>query len=226
MIGTTESKLVSAGPAYEATGLVHRVREPAAPSPHPTVIMLHGRSGDENVMWVFARTVPKDWLLIAPRAIKPDPDGGYAWHPRRPDEWPTLAMFEEGVTAVAQMILSIPELYSADPEQIYLMGFSQGAALAYALAFRHPGWAKGIAGLVSFMPTESEAVMKDKPLTGLPVFMAVGRRDSTIPLHIARVCSQILRQAGALVEYHEYDTGHKLDAQGMRDLSEWWKKRA
>jgi len=206
--------------------LIHRVRRPAGPGPHRACVLVHGRGGAEEVMWVFARTLPDNWLLAAPRALKPDPEGGYAWHPRKPDEWPTLSMFDEGVEALAQFVRALPAHYHADPAQIYLMGFSQGAAVAYALALRHPQLVKGIAGLVGFMPTEIGPLLSARPLQGLPVFMAVGARDSTIPLLVARQCAQVLQEAGAALAYHEYATGHKLDIHGTRDLTAWWKERA
>ncbi len=225
MSDSADSRLVVSGLALDLASLIHRVREPASPGPRRTVVMLHGRSGDENVMWVFARTVPGDWLLVAPRAIKPDPDGGYAWHPRKRDEWPPLAMFDEAVAAVARFIRALPEIYNADPDHIYLMGFSQGAATAYATAIHHPGLMKGIAGLVGFMPLVNENALQAALLDGLPVFMAVGQRDPTIPLEVAEACAQTLREAGARLEVHTYDTGHKLDARGMRALRRWWGER-
>ena len=39
--------------------------------------------------------------------------------------------------AVTRFIHALPSLYNADPQQIYLMGFSQGAATAYALSLIH-----------------------------------------------------------------------------------------
>jgi len=205
--------------------LLHRARQPASPGPHRACVLLHGRSGDENVMWVFARTLPEDWLLVAPRAIKPDPDGGFAWHPRQPHEWPSLPMFAEAVSAVVQFIQDLPALYNADPQHIYLMGFSQGAATAYATALLHPGLIHGVAGLVGFVPAETEGLVTTQPLAARPVFMAVGRQDPLIPLTIAQACARVLRAAGAELDYHEYDTVHKLDLQGMRDLTNWWKER-
>ncbi len=225
MSDSADSRLVASGPAFDLAGLLHRVREPAAPGPHRAVVMLHGRGGDENVMWVFARTVPVEWLLVAPRAIKTDPDGGYAWHPRKPDEWPPLTMFDEAVAVVVKLIHALPQLYDADPGHIYLMGFSQGAAAAYATALRHPGLVKGIAGLVGFLPVVSDEGVTPAPLKGLPVFMAVGKRDPTIPLEVAEGCARTLREAGAQLEYHAYDTGHKLDARGMEALKRWWAER-
>ena len=223
---TTRPHLVADGPALDTVGLIHRVREPASPGPHRTVVMLHGRGGDENVMWIFASTLPRDWLLVAPRGLKQDPDGGYSWLPRKRDEWPSLSIFDEAVAAVVKLIRALPDLYNADPDHIYLMGFSQGAATAYATALRHPKLVQGIAGLVGFTPTECDAILDSVPLKGLPVFMAVGARDPMIPLERARESAQTLRQAGASLDYHEHDTGHRLNAEGMRALKRWWQARS
>lgn len=218
-------EFVETGSAVEASGLVHRVFRPNSPAPYRTAVMLHGRSGNEDVMWIFQRALPQDWLVVAPRAIKEDPDGGYSWHPRQRDEWPSLDMFDEAVTAVVQFINALPELYGADPEHIYLMGFSQGAAAAFATAIRHPGLVQGVAGLVGFMPDDCDAEIETGVLDGLPVFMAAGLEDATIPIEISRKSGETLKTAGADMTYGEYETGHKLNAEGMRDLKEWWSKQ-
>ena len=97
-------RLIAEGPPLNASGLIHRVLEPIGNGPIPAVVMLHGRSGNEDAMWIFARTIPDSWLLVAPRGIKPDYGGGYAWHPRHRDEWPPLARFDDAVAALAQFI--------------------------------------------------------------------------------------------------------------------------
>jgi phospholipase/carboxylesterase len=220
-----EPRLVDSGSAREQSGLIHRVRRPEVSGPHPTAVMLHGRAGNEDVMWIFAKTIPADWLIVAPRAIESDPEGGYSWRLRQPDEWPTLVQFDEAVTAVTRFIHALPDLYGADPAHIYLMGFSQGAATAYAVAMRHPGLVQGIAGLVGFIPTRCDSALEESPLVDLPIFMAVGKRDPLIPPERAAGCAQTLVMAGSNLEYHEYDTGHKLNATGMADLTAWWSER-
>ena len=119
-------KLISNVQVIQQAGLIHRVQRPEGDGPFPTVVMLHGRAGTEDVMWVFANTLPQNWLVVAPRGIRIDPDGGFDWRPRGHDEWPPLTAFDEAVTAVTRFIHAMPALYNADPEQIYLMGFSQG----------------------------------------------------------------------------------------------------
>ena len=47
------------------TGLIYRLRRG---QPHgPVLILLHGLSGDENVMWIFDHTLPREATVIAPR---------------------------------------------------------------------------------------------------------------------------------------------------------------
>lgn len=189
--------------------------------------MLQGKGGNEDVMWIFARALPKEWLLVAPRAIHDDGDGGHSWYPplptRLPTRWPTLTQFDPAVAQLHQFIHTLPSLYNADLSQLYLMGFSQGAAAAYALALQHPQLVQGIAGLVGFIPTDCDDTVSIAPLSGLPIFMAVGLQDETIPVSRSQACATTLRFAGADLDYNEYKTGHKLNAAGMRDLAAWWE---
>lgn len=210
----------------DTTVLPHRVLPPNNPGPHPTVVMIHGHLGNEEVMWIFRQTLPEEWLVVAPRAIVADGDGRYSWHPRQQDEWPALSEFDTAVAMLLRFIDSLPELYNANPNQIYLMGFSQGAAASFALAMREPERVKGIASLVGFMPLGVEEAIETARLADLPVFMAVGTEDERIPLEIARECGKAVRAAGAYLEYREYDTGHKLNGEGMRKLKSWWAERA
>jgi phospholipase/carboxylesterase len=220
-----EPELIDDGPNYETAALIHRVSQPDTPGPQPTVVMIHGHLGNEDVMWIFARTLPDNWLVVSPRAIVEVETGQYTWHPRQQHEWPTLSQFDVAVDSVTHFINVLPQLYDADPDQIYLMGFSQGAAVAYATAINHPGLVKGIAGLVGFMPGDVEEAIANAPMRNLPVFMAVGTRDEHIPLPIAHKCAEMIRAAGAYLTYLEYDTGHKLNGPGLRKLTNWWAEQ-
>lgn len=216
---------VAEGPALARLGLVHRVRRPEGPGPHPTVVMLHGLGGSEDAMWVFAPSLPRDWLVLAPRAPLAEPEGGYAWLHRARDEWPELGRFGDAVAMLLGFLDGLPETYAADSARLYLMGFSQGAATAYATAFRHPGRLRGIAGLVGFVPAGCADRLAGQPLAELPVFAAVGLRDPLIPLDRAEAGLRLLREGGADLTVHADAVGHKLSAEGMRALRGWWGER-
>ena len=78
-----------------------------------------------------------------------------------------------------------------------------------------------MAGLVGFVPQGGDGAA----LRGLPVFTAVGTRDPLVPYEQAMQGVNWLREVGAALEHHEYDTGHKLNAAGLRYLTAWWRER-
>jgi len=219
-----QTALVDDGPALDAAGLIHRVRQPMTAGPHPTIVMLHGMGGSEDSTWLMGPALPRQWLVTAPRGIEAGPGGRYAWVRRVPDEWPGLAEYDEAVRGVARFAAALPSLYGADPDRTFLLGFSQGAATSFATSIAKRDAVSGIASVVGFVPTDcgDERLLR---LAELPVFMAVGRRDPLIPFEVSAVCAATLRSVGADLEYHEYDVGHKLSSQGMRDLRGWWERQ-
>lgn len=211
---------VRSGPELLETGLVHNFLQPESPGPYPTVVLIHGRKGNEEVMWVFRRTIPRNWLIVAPCANLLEPDGGYSWVIQPDTTWSTLADFDPAAEAMKRFLDALPLLYNADPDRMILVGFSQGAATAFSTAMRYPGSVHGIASLVGFMPQPGGRDIAGT-LPDLPVFMAVGTEDERLPLALARQSRDLALATGAAVEYHEYETGHKLTAAGMRDLHTW-----
>ncbi len=223
MEASTDIHLVQTGPEWFEAGLAYRYQMPDGPGPYPTVVMLHGRLGNEDVMWVFRKVFPRPWLAVAPRAPLADHEA-FSWHLQTHGMWPELAAYDEAAAALERFIRALPRLYNADPDRIYLMGFSQGAAVAFAMALRRPKMVHGVAGLVGFVPTATEAEVSGR-LDGLPVFLATGLEDETVPYEISQKSLALLRSSGADVAYHEYPTGHKLTAAGMADLKKWFNEQ-
>ncbi|MEM9773015.1 MAG: alpha/beta fold hydrolase [Chloroflexota bacterium] len=211
------------------TGLTHRVKFPKNAEnqeKHPTLVLIHGRHGNEDVPWIFARGIPENWPIVSPRAIEFDPETdehetGYSWMLMRETGWPEFSEFDGATQALSDFILALPDVYQADPENIMLLGFSQGAATALCTAVAHPNICRGIASLVGFVPELDSELQSDQPLANLPVFMAIGERDDRVGLNIAKQSRDTLINAGADLTWDIYKTGHKLNSQGMRDLAAW-----
>ena len=213
-------QLVQSGPEFYEAGLVYRYAMPSGPGPYPTAVLLHGRLGNEDVMWLFRRVVPRPWLVVAPRAIVPEGTRGFSWHAQPHGQWPELAAFNPAVEALTRFLTALPRLYNADPDRLYLIGFSQGAAVSFAAALRQPALARGIAGLVGFVPRVAPEAVAGR-LNGLPVFMAAGEQDTTVPPEESRRAAAVLRAAGADLDYREYPTEHKLTPAALDDLQAW-----
>lgn len=249
--------------AVEALGLGYRyLAPPPAAEPPPLALLLHGMGGDERVMWVFSAQLPAHWLQVAPRAPLPAQPAGWAWLPRRPDEWPSLARFDDAAAQLEGFLRGLPSWHRVDLSRTVLLGFSQGAATAFALALRlaareravglasgaadgMPAWPsgpaprlRGLASLVGFMPEGAvgspgsaaavAAIGRPEvgggtsgPLSGLPVFLALGERDPLVPAARARQAADVARALGATVSLQAYEAGHKLPLQGLKDLGAW-----
>lgn len=196
-----------------------RVRTPARMPAH-LLVMLHGWTGDENSMWVFARNFPTDSLLLAPRAPHPAPQGGFSWRPPRVDSFgrPSLDDLRDSAEALIRLVDAYAAQSQIDASQFDVMGFSQGAALSNVLTCLHPNRIRKAGILAGFMPSGMEEIVAQKPLAGKPIFVAHGTQDNLVPIDRARASMTLLEQAGAHITYCEAEVGHKVSADCLRGL--------
>lgn len=175
-------------------------------------------------MWVFAQRLPKNALLIAPRAPYPSKHtnlAGYSWVQERSGEFSELPAFAPAVVDFESLFARLAQQYpNADFTKFGLMGFSQGAAFSFALAVSQPDRVSRLAALAGFLPAGGDGQLAR--LAGLPIFIAHGVQDETVPIAKARDARAALQTAGAQVQYCESDTGHKLGANCARELQEFF----
>ena len=201
-----------------------RVRTPAR-TPARLLLMLHGWTGDENSMWVFARNFPTDYLLLAPRAPHPAPQGGFSWRPHRDGTYgrPHLEDLRDAAEALIRLVDAYAAQSQMDASQFDVMGFSQGAALSNVLTCLHPHRISRAGILAGFMPSGMEEIVAKKPLTGKPIFVSHGTQDNMVPIDRARASMSLLEQAGAHITYCEAEVGHKVSADCLRGLETFFK---
>ncbi|MDX1600612.1 MAG: hypothetical protein R3191_03755 [Anaerolineales bacterium] len=199
----------------DSSGLVYRVRPATDPSV-PSLLLFHGLTGDEDVMWIVESALPGGGLVAAPRAPFEAPEGGYSWV--EDPEGPSIGFDDLGqsVGSVSRWIDSLEAAHGLDKDRMAYVGFSQGAALGFALA-RQPGLRPGaVVCLSGFLPDGPA-----QQLEGLPVFWGHGSRDDTLPIERAREDEGALRDVGAEVHFCEADVGHKVGVECMRGLRTW-----
>jgi phospholipase/carboxylesterase len=202
------------------TGLIYRVRRD--PLPGALVVMLHGLSGDENVMWIFDHALPRDATVIAPRALYAGEFGGHSWARSVVRDDLDDVDFQEALEVLSRFMAEVIAQYEIDPQRVILMGFSQGAALSYAYSLRHPEALRGVIALAGFLPDSSRAV---SVTPAVPHYLILhGTHDEAVPIDRARAARSVLEAHGAIVEYHEHHMGHKVSAQGMREIARWIKQ--
>jgi phospholipase/carboxylesterase len=203
---------------------VARTRQPEGSGPFPVFLLLHGLTGDEDVMWVFASRLPANALLIAPRGLHSSKLGGYSWLPDSGRKWPLITDFQPAVEAILELLN--PNFFpAADFSNLNLVGFSQGAALSYTFGLLQAEKVNALAGLSGFLPEDAPDYTAGLPLRGKRIFAAHGIQDDMVPVERARWAVRTLQQAGALVIYCEDDVGHKLSASCFHGLEGFFKNQ-
>jgi phospholipase/carboxylesterase len=201
-----------------------RQRIPPGPGPHPVFVLLHGWTGDETSMWIFASHLPREACLIAPRGIYPAPIRGFSWQSPTSRLWSWVDDFQPAIEALLG-ILTPENFPSGDLGKVNLVGFSQGAAFAYSFALQQPNRTAAAAGLSGFMPDGADALARNRPLEDKHIFIAHGSEDELVPVARARLAAEVLQQAGAQVTYCEDQVGHRLSANCFQGLQKFFKYR-
>ena len=201
----------------EINGIFFQVREPIVKDHQKTTLMLHGWTGDEHAMWIFASRLPATDMLLAPRGLFRTAHGGFSWHSDKVKSWPWVDDFQPAVEALLEAIT--PQYFpGVDINSVRMVGFSQGAALAFSFALLNPKRVSAVAALSGFLPDGAQALARNKPLSGKDIFVTHGTQDHLVPVERARDGVNILQMAGAQVTYCEDNVGHKLSRNCFRGL--------
>jgi phospholipase/carboxylesterase len=188
---------------------------PATTFPSRLLIMLHGWTGDENSMWVFAHSLPTHFEVLSPRGPFSSRDGGYSWCEERPGAsmLPELDDFRNPAEALFDFVDDWYKSKTARANQFDLIGFSQGAALSYVVTILYPERIHALAALSGFVPKGCEKLFTKDLLLGKSVYISHGRQDKMVPVEEARKAAVLMENTGAKVTYCESDGGHKVGAE-------------
>ena len=202
---------------------VLRVR-PTTHKPARLMLLLHGFTGDENSMWVFARDFPRQYWMVAPRAPHFTEPGGFSWRPLQPETFgrPSLEQFRPSAEALIRLVDAYAASVGIDASVFDVMGFSQGAGMSNLLAFLYPQRIRKTGILAGFVPSGLEPLVPQRPLDGKPFFVTHGTKDEMITIDRARASIALLEQAGARVTYCEDEVGHKVSVTCLRALRKFF----
>lgn len=209
----------------------HEIETGANPS--ISVIWLHGLGADG---FDFAPIVPElirqNWPAIrfvfphAPvRAVTIN--NGFrmrAWYDIKSFDFNQRAD-ETGVRESMQQVdtlISRENQRGVPASRIFLIGFSQGGAIALASGLRREAGMAGIVALSTYLPmadvTAGEMTAAGK---NTPVFFAHGSGDPVIPIAIGKASHDALVQFGVKSQWHDYPMQHAVCAEEISDLADW-----
>jgi phospholipase/carboxylesterase len=199
-------------------GVIYRFRH-RPQEDGPAVMMLHGFGGDENSMWILESTLPSLPLVVSVRGTHSQPIGDFAWTTYRGGLRACFRDFREAFDAIKTVERDAQQRIPSAPARWVLMGFSQGAAIAFSLAACGAMRPAGIIALAGFLPEGDLS-----KLAGIPIYWGHGSRDEFVPVQRAEKDVQRLSSVNNDVEFCQADVGHKLGVECARGLKEWFSR--
>ncbi len=213
----------------ETSTLLETVEIEPAGNPSGSVIWLHGLGADAHD---FEPIVPMmslnaDLRFVFPNApVRPVTiNAGMemrAWYDIDPGA--PLAGTEDIVESAAQIqaLVERERERGVPAERITLAGFSQGGVIALHLGLRSEARLAGMMALSTYVHDhENLATQVSLASIDVPIFMAHGIADPMIPIARAATSREALLAMNYQVEWHEYQMGHQVCPEEIRDMETW-----
>ncbi|REC61255.1 phospholipase [Chryseobacterium pennae] len=210
--------------------LDYLVREPEnITSSTPILFMLHGYGSNEQDLFSFRETLPKDWIIISFRAPRDTQFEGYSWFDinfNDPENYIDVPQAKESLNSALESILKAINHYGLTESKVHLCGFSQGGILCYALALKHPELFTNVACLSAYAEEKIlDGIVKDKKkLEKLRFFVSHGTDDAVIPLEWGRKSAELLYDLNCYFTFREYMSGHGVNQKNYMDLMDFFSK--
>lgn len=214
----------------ERLSLVHLVRQPQVKSAStPLLLLLHGVGSNEYDLFGLAPYLDKRFLIISVRAPYTLGVDSYAWFEVNFTPQGLVIQPEEAEASRNKMITFLNEAvaaYGADPQQVYLMGFSQGAIMSSSVALTRPDLVAG-AVLMSgrILPQIEPLLAAPEKLKGLPILVVHGINDAVLPINHGRDTQKRLSTLPVQLLYREYPMGHEVSQESLADVTSWLSGR-
>ena len=207
--------------------LLYTAHVPPGDGPFPTVLALHGWGASGHDLIGLAPVLHHgEALVLCPQGpvstpIQPGFDG-FGWFPITPDGPADGAAFTRGADAVRAFLDAALARYPVDRNKLIVLGFSQGGAIAYDLFLREPERFAALIALSSWLPEAlADQIPGEQALAGRPVLVAHGTQDPMIDVERARESRKRLLERGVALTYREYEMGHEISQDALRDLVSW-----
>lgn len=190
----------------------------------PVLIFLHGRLANEHDLFDLAPALTSKYRVLSVRAPIRMGLKAYGWFHSRfePTYGPINAQeFELNHNRLIEFVKQVMEKYKVKSDQIFLLGFSQGAVMSLSLALQGPLKLGGITCMNGCLVPNIQPSPNLNEENSTPIFMSHGQVDDVLPIDWARATKDQLSGLSIDFTYREYPIGHELTDVNFPDARDW-----
>ncbi len=194
------------------------------------LIVMHGYGSNENDLLNLAKQVAPNCVIVSLRAPIQVNQDGYCWYNIERLTGKQIkynyAQVIESRNKVQSFISQFCKSLQADSNNVFLMGFSQGAMMSYEMLLQSNLNIKGILALSGRLINESCMSPKHaSTLNKKNIFITHGTQDEVIdPAEYTKASSFFKAQGVIQLFLKTYPMGHTISQEEVTDIKMWLDK--
>ncbi len=206
--------------------LQYTVITPEHPSDQPPMILLlHGMGSNENDLLTLISSLPPEYLIVSARApMAMDPDR-YQWFRIQFNENDIECNFQDAENSrkkLQRLLEHLIQKYNPKRDQIYLLGFSQGAIMSYNIALTHPELVGGVIACGGkLMNSIKPLIQPSENIQHLKMLLIHGTNDSVVPAIHAQRAYEFLISQDINPTLLTFDAQHEISNEMLVAIGTW-----
>ena len=205
--------------------LEYKIRKSAVENQkNPSIILLHGYGSDENDLFSFAEYLPKKYTIISLRAPFETPMGGYCWFSinfnNSNEKWSDHKQGYQYILNLESQIDFFIQKYNLEPDQIDLLGFSQGAVLSWTLLLDSSIKINRAVCLSGYI---DKSLLKEDIYSyrDIIAYSSHGTNDPVIPFDWAKTSIESLKENNPNVVFNSFQDAHNVSQENFQSILNW-----
>ncbi len=189
---------------------------------NPLLILLHGRGTDENDLIGLAPYLDERLHIVSARAPFQFQWGpGYAWYDIEEVGKPDAEKFPRSRDFIVKLIGYLHDKYESARDKTFLLGFSMGSVMAYAVSLAYPEKITGVVAHSGYIAEGDNTIYKWNDAKSVEYFIAHGAADPVIPVQFGKRAHDLMKQHSMNYTYKEYPIAHQISEESLNDFSKW-----
>ena len=191
--------------------------------------MFHGYGSNKDDLFSFAKFMNPNFLIISVQAPIQMDYNSYCWWSLNYNNDMQLQMnAKEAENSLNELNRFISEdlsnKYNFGLNQVYLLGFSQGCMISYALSINFPKNYKKAVGLSGKIPHEIINFDEKFDYSNHNFFCSHGLNDQVIPIEIGRESDKWFSEKNINHKYLEFESAHGINSENFEQMNLWLLK--